>query len=162
MFIGSIRALSAACLLALLVSAAHGAQLASRKALTLEGIKAIAAAAEAEAAKNKWNVVIVIVDEGGHLLFLERMDGVQVASVEIATKKARSAALFRRPTKVFEEQLSGGRTAVLRLPGAMPFEGGLPLVVDSQVLGAIGVSGAVSNQDGQIAKAGADALTGSR
>jgi len=132
--------------------------LADRKVLTLEGAKLIAAAAEAEAVKNNWNVVIVILDEAGNLLYLQRMDDVQIASIEIAIQKARSAALFRRPSKAFEDQLVGGRMAILRLPGAMPFEGGEPVVVDGKTLGAVGVSGVTAAQDGQIARAGVAAL----
>jgi glc operon protein GlcG len=138
------------------------APLGQRKTLTLEAARKIAAAAEAEARKNNWNVVIAIVDEGGYLVYLERMDGAQLASIEIAQRKARSAALFRRPTKAFEDQLVGGRQAILALPGAMPFEGGLPIIVDGEVIGAIGVSGVTSQQDGQIAKAGVDALLAAR
>lgn len=146
--------------LSLALAAAGLAQgpLAQRKALTLEAARRIAAAAEAEARKNNWNVVIAIVDEGGYPVYLARMDGVQLASIEIALRKARSAALFRRPTKVFEDQLAGGRQAVLALPGAMPAEGGLPIVVEGEVIGAIGVSGVTGQQDGQIARVGVDAL----
>ncbi|MGC8792395.1 MAG: GlcG/HbpS family heme-binding protein [Bryobacteraceae bacterium] len=152
------------CLPAFLLALAAAAQapLAQRKALTLEAARKIAAAAEAEARRNNWRVVITVVDEGGYPVYLARMDGVQLASIEIALRKARSAALFRRPTKAFEDQLAGGRQAVLALPGALPFEGGLPIVVDGEVIGAIGVSGVASQQDGQIAKAGVDALAAPR
>ena len=139
-------------------AASFAAELAARKALTLAAAKEIAAAAEAEAVKNKWNVVIVILDDGGTPLYLQRMDDVQIASVDVAIQKAQSAVRFRRPTKVFEEQLTGGRQAVLRLPGAMPIEGGVPLMKDGRVIGSIGVSGVTSQQDGQIAAAGAAAL----
>ena len=133
--------------------------LATRKAMTLDVAKRIASAAEAEAAKNKWNVVIAIVDEGGHLLYLQRMDDTQPASAEIAPMKARTAALYKRPSKVFEDRLnSGGGTNVLGLPGVLPSEGGLPIVADGRVIGAIGVSGVLSAQDGQIAKAGLDGV----
>lgn len=141
-----------------LVAVTASAQLADKKALTLAAAKKVAAAAEAEARKNNWNVVIAILDEGGHLVYLQRMDGAQIASVEIALKKAESAVRFKRPTKAFEDQLVGGRTAILKLPGAMPFEGGLPILAGEQVIGAIGVSGVTSQQDGQIAKAGLAAL----
>jgi len=144
--------------LALAAGLAASAQLAEKKALTLAAAKKIAAAAEAEARQNNWNVVIVILDEGGHLLYLQRMDNVQIASIDIALKKAESAVFFRRPTKAFEDQLVGGRTAVLKLPGAMPFEGGLPIQAGDQVIGSIGVSGVTAQQDGQIAKAGLAAL----
>jgi uncharacterized protein GlcG (DUF336 family) len=133
-------------------------QLATKKSLTLEAARQIAAAAEAEARKNNWNVVIAILDDGGHLVYLQRMDTTQVGSVEVAIAKAKSAVFFKRPTKAFEEALSGGRTAILRLPNAVPVEGGVPLIADGVVIGAIGVSGVQSNQDGQIAQAGAAAL----
>lgn len=133
-------------------------QLATKKSLTLEAARQIAAAAEAEARKNNWNVVIAILDDGGHLVYLQRMDTTQVGSVEVAIAKAKSAVFFKRPTKAFEEALSGGRTAILRLPNAVPVEGGVPLISDGVVIGAIGVSGVQSNQDGQIAQAGAAAL----
>ena len=135
------------------------AQLADKKALTLEAAKKIAAAAETEAKKNSWRVVIAVVDDGGHLIYLQRIDETQTGSIDVAIQKARGAVAYKRPTKVFEEAVAGGRTAILGLPGAMPFEGGLPLVVDGKVIGAIGVSGVTAAQDGQIAKAGADALT---
>lgn len=134
------------------------AELATKKTLTLAAAKEIAAAAEREAAANNWNVVIAILDEGGHLLYLQRMDETQVGSVDVAIAKAQSAVKFKRPTKAFEDALTGGRQAILRLPGAMPVEGGLPLTVDGKVLGAIGVSGVTSQQDGQIAQAGQNAL----
>jgi len=134
------------------------AELATKKALTLAAAKEIAAAAEKEAAANNWNVVIAILDEGGHLLYLQRMDETQVGSVDVAIAKAQSAVKFKRPTKAFEDALAGGRQAILRLPGAMPVEGGLPLTVDGKVIGAIGVSGVTSQQDGQIAMAGQNAL----
>lgn len=129
--------------------------------LTLTDAKAIAAAAEAEARSQGWNVVVAIVDAGGHLLCLLRMDDTQVGSVVVAQEKARTAALFRRPTKALEDGVIGGKINMLTLPGATPIEGGLPLVHEGQVVGAIGVSGVMSFQDGIVAKAGADALTGS-
>ncbi|MEZ5352123.1 MAG: heme-binding protein [Bryobacteraceae bacterium] len=133
---------------------AFSADLATKKSLTLAAAKKIAASAEAEAVKNKWNVVIAIVDDGGNLLYLQRMDGTQIGSVDVAIAKATSAFRFKRPTKVFEDAVKGGRQAILRLPGAMPVEGGLPIVLDGQVLGAIGVSGVQSFEDAQIAQAG--------
>lgn len=135
-----------------------GAEPATRKALTLEIAKQIAAAASAEAVANKWTVVIAIVDEGGNLMYLERADETQIGSIQVAQEKARSAVAFKRPTKAFEDAVAGGRTAILKLPGAMPVEGGLPLTLDGRIVGAIGVSGVTSQQDGQIAKAGVDAL----
>jgi glc operon protein GlcG len=135
------------------------AQLADKKALTLEAAKKLAAAAEAEANKNKWNVVIAIVDDGGHLLYLQRADGTQTGSVDVAIKKAQTAMSFKRPTKVFEDAIAGGRNAIIALHGALPLEGGVPITVGSQVIGAIGVSGVTAQQDGQIAKAGVDAFS---
>jgi uncharacterized protein GlcG (DUF336 family) len=126
-------------------------------ALTLEAATRIAAAAEAEATRNKWNVVIAVVDGGAHLVHLRRMDGAQLGSIAVAQEKAKSAALFRRPTKAFADAVASGRTGVLRLPGAIPIEGGVPLFVGEQLVGAIGVSGVTSEQDGQIAQAGVKA-----
>ena len=140
---------------ALCVTAAFG-QLTTKKALTLDAARKIAAAAEAEAVKNGWNVVIAIVDDGGHLVYLQRMDQTQIGSVEVATEKARTAVRFKRPSKALEDAVASGRNVVLRLPGATPVEGGLPLTADGTIIGAIGVSGVTSQQDGQIAKAGAD------
>ena len=140
------------------LDAAQGQALTDKKVLTLGAAKHIVSAAEATARQREWNVVIAIVDEGGHLLYLQRMDGAQRASVDVAVQKARSAALFRRPTKVFADLLSEGNQAMLVLPKALPIEGGLPLMVDDQVLGSIGVSGVRPEQDGQIAQAGVAAL----
>lgn len=131
-------------------------QLATKKTLTLDTAKQIAAAAEAEALKNKWNVVISVLDDGGNLLYLQRMDETQIGSIDVAVAKAQSALKFKRPTKAFEDAVGGGRMGVLALPGGLPIEGGLPIIVDTKVIGAIGVSGVTSVQDGQIAKAGAD------
>jgi glc operon protein GlcG len=137
--------------------AAH-AQLADKKALTLAAAREMAAAAEAEATKNGWNLVIVIVDDAGNLLYLERMDGVQLASIEVATRKARTAALYRRPSKDFADRMASGNITTLALPEVIPLEGGLPIVVDGQVIGAIAASGAQAVQDAQAAQAGIDAL----
>lgn len=134
--------------------AAMAAELATKKALTLAVAKQIAAAAEAEATKNGWTVVIAILDDGGNLMYLQKADDTQIGSIEVAQAKARSAVMFKRPTKAFEEALVGGRQALLKLPGAIPVEGGIPLMVDGKLVGAIGVSGVQSNQDGQIAQAG--------
>ena len=140
-------------------SLAVSAQLADKKALTLEAAKKIVAAAEAEAKKNNWRVVIAVVDDGGHLIYLQRIDDTQTGSIDVAIQKARGAVAYKRPTKVFEEAVAGGRNVILNLPHSMPIEGGLPLVVDGKVIGGIGVSGVTAAQDGQVAKAGADALT---
>ncbi len=127
-------------------------------ALTLADAKRVAAAAAQEARRNDWSVVIAIVDDAGLLVYLERLDGVQPASCDIAQHKARAAALFRRPTKALEDTVAGGRVALLALPHIIPVEGGVPLVHEGQVIGAIGVSGVQSFEDGMVAKAGADAL----
>ena len=141
-----------------LLSLNAGAQLADKKVLTLDGAKKVAAAAEAEAKKNNWNVVIAVVDDGGNLIYLQRIDGTQTGSIDVAIQKARTAQAFKRPTKVFEDAIAGGRNALLALHGALPLEGGVPIVVGGQLVGAIGVSGAKSTEDGQVAKAGADSL----
>jgi glc operon protein GlcG len=127
-------------------------------AVTLERATRVAAAAETEARRNNWNVVIAVVDEGGYLVLLRRMDNTQLGSVAVAQEKAKSAALFRRPTKAFADAVASGRTAVLRLPGAIPIEGGVPLIAGGRVVGAIGVSGVTAEQDGQIAQAGVKAF----
>jgi glc operon protein GlcG len=125
----------------------------------LEAAKKIMAAAEAEAVKNKWGMAIAILDSTGHMVMLHKLDNTQYGSILVAEDKARSALDFRRPTKVFEDLVAQGglgmRTLALR--GASPLEGGLPIIVDGKVIGAIGVSGATAVQDGQVAKAGADA-----
>jgi uncharacterized protein GlcG (DUF336 family) len=131
------------------------AELPVKKVLTLEAAKKIAAAAEAEAKKRGATVVIVIVDDGGHILLLERLDDTQVASVEVGIGKARTAAIFRRPTKIFEDQVREGRVAALALPGATPLQGGVPIVFEGKVIGAIGVSGNTPQEDEDIAKVGA-------
>jgi uncharacterized protein GlcG (DUF336 family) len=135
------------------------AQLADKKALTLDAAKKIAAAAEAEAMKNKWNVVIVVVDDGGHLVYLQRMDGTQTGSIDVAIGKARTAMAFKRPTKVFDE-LAKTRPSILTLGSdVILLEGGIPIKVGEQVVGGIGVSGVTSQQDAQVAEAGLAALT---
>jgi glc operon protein GlcG len=143
-----------------LMTLTASAQLATKKSLTLEAAKKIAAAAQVEAKKNNWNVVISVVDDGANLIYLEKMDGTQIGSIEIAQMKARTAIKMKRPSKAFEDMIAGGRNAVLKLPDVLGVEGGLPLVVDGQFLGAIGVSGVTSAQDGQIAAAGVKALEG--
>ena len=127
-------------------------------ALSLEDAKRVAAAARAEAEKNGWAIVIAVVDDGGHLMYLERIDGTQKGSSRIAEEKGRSAILLKRPTKAIEENVAEGRIVMMALPGAVPLEGGVPLVKDGQFVGAIGVSGMQSFQDGIVARAGAAAL----
>ena len=148
-----MRILRNALLAVVCAGVAAGAELATKKALTLAAAKDMAAAAEAEARKNNWNVVICIVDEGGHLIYLQRMDETQLASVEIAQGKAKTAVLYKRPTKAMEDAVAGGRAVVLRLPGALPVEGGLPVTVDGRIIGGVGVSGVQSVQDAQVARA---------
>ena len=128
--------------------------------IPLAEAKRALAAAQAEAVKNKWNVAIAIVDSGGHLVAYERFDSTQYGSVDVAQEKARTAAAFRRSTKIFQDSVAGGGEGLrtLKLPGATPIEGGLPLVIGGKIVGAIGVSGVTSAQDGQIAAAGVAAL----
>ncbi|HEX2712474.1 MAG TPA: heme-binding protein [Candidatus Acidoferrales bacterium] len=151
----AVRAWTA--ILALLSTSALRADLPVKQVLTLNAAKKIAAAAEAEAMKRKATVVIAVVDDGGHLILLERLDDTQVASVEVAIGKARTAAIFRRPSKVFEDQVHEGRVAALALPGATPLQGGVPIIANGKVIGAIGVSGNTPQEDEDIAKAGAAA-----
>jgi len=134
------------------------AQLADKKVLTLDAAKKIAAGAEAEARKNNWNVVIAVVDDGGHLMYLQRIDGTQTGSIDVAIGKARTSAAFKRPTKVFDE-LAKTRPSITSIsPSAVLLEGGVPVVVGGQMVGAVGVSGVTSQQDAQIAEAGIAAL----
>jgi glc operon protein GlcG len=145
--------------LALAVTAAPAeAQFADRKALTLEGAKRIMAAAEAEAAKNKWTVAIAIVDEAGELVAFHKIDETQAGSIDIAIGKARTAARMKRPTKALEDAVAGGRTVFLAVDGLVPLEGGVPITVEGRVVGAVGVSGVTSQQDAQVAQAGIAAL----
>jgi glc operon protein GlcG len=137
------------------LATAAKAELPVKKVLTLEVAKRIAAVAEAEATKRKATVVIVVVDDSGQLLLLERLDDTQVASVEVGIGKARTAAIFRRPSKVFEDQVRDGRVAALALPGATPLQGGVPIIYEGKVIGAIGVSGNTPQEDEDIAKVGA-------
>jgi len=131
----------------------------TRSMLTLEDCKKISAAAEAEAKKNSWNVCVAILDDGGHLLHLFRMDGATPANSRIAIAKGRTAAETRRSTAMWEERIKGGRMAMLKMPGVTPVQGGLPIVVDGDCVGAVGVSGVQSHEDEQIAKAGIDVLS---
>lgn len=126
--------------------------------LTLEIMKQIATRAEQAAALIPCAMSIAIVDSGANLVYVERMDDALIASVDVAHAKARSAVLFRRPTKAFEDMLAAGRTALLSLPGAMPIEGGVPLIVGGKVAGGVGVSGGTAQQDGIVANAAADSL----
>ena len=131
--------------------------MATKKMLTLDLAKQLAAAAEAEARKNNWNVVIALVDDGGHLVYLQRLDDTQYASIDVATRKAQTAIAFKRPSKIFEDATAAGKVAVLSLP-IISLEGGVPLVVEGKMIGAVGVSGVTSQQDGVVAKAAVDEL----
>ena len=130
----------------------------SKPILTLEDAKRIAVAAESEAQANDWKVVIAVVDDGGHLLYLQRRHDTQFGSVATAIAKAHAAIAFQRPTKTSEEAVQSGRLIHLALPGVIPAEGGVPLERNGVVIGALGVSGVRSVQDGQVAAAGVAAL----
>ena len=134
------------------------AQCLEKKSVSLELAKKISAACELEAIKNKWTVVIAVVDDGGNLVLLERMDNTQIGSIEVAMKKAQTAIYFKRPTKTYEERVTSGNNAILSLPNVLPFDGGIPLIVDGQFIGAVGVSGGSSQQDGVVAQAGAGVI----
>lgn len=134
--------------------------MADKPILTLEDAKRVAAAAEAEANANQWKVVIAVVDDGGHLLYLQRSHDTQFGSVETAIAKAHAAVAFQRPTKASEDAVLSGRLIHLALPGVIPAEGGVPLLLDGILVGGIGISGVRSFQDGQIAQAGVSALSG--
>lgn len=129
------------------------------RSLDLNDAKRIAAAAEVEAKTHGWPVVIAIVDAAGHLLYLQRNDGAQLGSLDVALGKATTAALFRRPTKDWEERLAEGRLGFLSFRNQVFLEGGVPVVIDGDVVGAVGVSGVKSNEDAQIARAGIAALS---
>jgi glc operon protein GlcG len=165
-----VLALVAASAASALTSIALGAQAAPSAAaastgatvsvptLTFEGARRIAAAAAEEAQRNNWGVSIAVVDTHGELLFFARLDGAHQQSVDIARTKARTAARWRRETKALEDAVAGGRTVLLAVDGMLPLEGGVPIIVDGRVLGAVGVSGVTSQQDAQIAKAGIRAV----
>jgi uncharacterized protein GlcG (DUF336 family) len=133
-------------------------QTTEQKVLTLAEAQQIADAAEKRANQDKWNVVIAIVDAGGHLICLRRMDGTQIGSVEVANQKAKTSLYFKRPTKVFQDLVSDGNNAVLALPNVIASEGGLPIFHEEKIIGAIGVSGVTSAQDGIIAQSALEAL----
>lgn len=130
----------------------------TKQALVLDDAKRIVAAAVVEARKNEWNVTIAVVDDGGHLIYLERMDGAPKPTAIVATEKARTASLFKRPTLSFEEMLKAGRYGALTIPGVTALEGGVPLIIQNECVGAVGVSGVQSHQDAQVARAGAAAI----
>jgi len=125
--------------------------LGTTKYITLEGAQKMMAAGEAEARRNNWNVAIAIVDAGANLIMFQKMDGTQIGSVQVAMGKARTAVNFKRPTKALEDMISGGRTGFLAIDGIVPIQGGVPVVIDGNVVGAVGVSGVMSSQDEQVA-----------
>jgi glc operon protein GlcG len=128
--------------------------------ITLEQARKMSAAAQAEALDKSWRMVVAIMDAGGHLVLLERMDNAQFGSVQVAQDKARSAVAFRRPTKAFHDMVAAGGEGLrmLAMSGAVPIDGGLPIIVGGVVIGGIGISGGTSAQDGQVAQAGLAAL----
>ena len=128
--------------------------------VSTESAKNAAAASIAEAQKNNWKMAVAIVDTGGYLVYFEKMQDTQTGSVDLAIEKARTAALFRRPTKIFQDGVAAGGEGLrlLRLTGAIPIDGGVPIIVDGKLIGAVGVSGGSGEQDGQVATAGANAV----
>ena len=159
-FFGSpLRIISLAAAVLLLSTAVHAQQqpILYGAPIPLEKAKTVAAAAMAEAQKNGWLMAVTVVDPSGEFVFFEKMDGTQLGSIDVAIAKARSAILFKRPTKGFDDAVAAGGAGlrILKLPGAMPFEGGIPLIENGKIIGAIGVSGAQPAQDGQCATAGA-------
>lgn len=147
--------LSVALLSLLALGSAQAPQLASEQTLTLDAAKRLSSAAETAAEANGWAVAVAIVDTGGHLIHFAKRDGTQYASIEIAMRKAQTAMGFKRPSAVLEDAVAGGNTAVLGL-GVLPLAGGLPIEVDGQIIGAIGVSGVQSSEDAQVAQAALD------
>jgi len=157
----SLRSILGRLTLALLASTAwHVEAQVYGAPITLDQAKKVLAAAQTEAKKNNWNMTVAIVDSGGHLVLLERMDGSQFAGAKVAQDKAWSAIAYKRPGKAFQDRLAQGgvEIRILRLQGASPIDGGDPIVVDGKLIGAIGVSGGAGDQDGQVAKAGLAAL----
>ncbi len=158
-----VRSLVVAIMTAILIVFAFGAQAQQMPnpygaPISLALAKKAAAGAAAEARKNNWNMAIAVTDPAGQLVYFEKLDGTQTASVRIAIAKSRSAAIYKRPTKAFQDAVSGGNTGMLALKGAMPSEGGIPIVIDGKIVGAIGASGGTSAQDGAVSQAGINAL----
>jgi uncharacterized protein GlcG (DUF336 family)/mannose-6-phosphate isomerase-like protein (cupin superfamily) len=150
-------AVAAAVIVAATVGTGH-AQVTSKKGLTLEGAKQVIAAATAEARRSRAGGVVAVVDDGGNLMALERLDGTFAAGANISIGKARTAAIFKRPTRFFEDVIKGGRTAMIALNDFTPLQGGVPITIDGEIVGAVGVSGAASaQQDEEIAMVGAAA-----
>ncbi len=151
----AVQWLATAVVLALAVTTTASAQTLDKKVLSLEAATKIAAAADAAARARGVGVVIAVVDDGGHLILLHRLDDAQVASVNVSIGKARTAAIYRRPSREFEEQIRAGRVAALALADSTPLQGGIPIRLDGKVIGAIGVSGDTPLVDEAIAIAGA-------
>jgi len=149
-----------AVLAAVLVAGTASGELLAKKSLSLEDARKAAAVAVAEAKKNSWKMAIAVVDDGGHLIYFERIDDTQIGSIDVSIGKARTALAFKRPTKALEDAINAGQNAaILSFPNVLPREGGIPFVVDGKVVAAIGVSGGKSSEDAQVAKAGIDALS---
>ena len=144
---------------AILYTSPATGELLAKRGVSLEDAKKVAAGAAAEARKNKWNMAIAVFDEGGNLVYFERLDETQIASADIAIGKARTAVTYKRPTKALEDAINSGQNAILTYPNTLPREGGLPIIVDGKVVGGIGVSGGKSSEDAQVAKAGVDAFS---
>jgi glc operon protein GlcG len=157
----AIFKITVAPLVALILATSIGAQIADKKSLTLDGARVVIAGAKQYAAANKApGGVIAVVDDGGNLVALERLDGTFSAGANISVGKAKTAVMFKRPTKVFEEIIKNGRTAMVALPDFTPLQGGVPIMIDGQIVGGVGVSGAASAiQDEELAIAGVEALT---
>jgi len=134
------------------------AQFVEKKTVSLALAKKMAAAAEAEATKNNWNMVITVVDDGGNIVYLGRMDGTQLGSIDVSQGKARTALNFRRPSKAFQDLVDQNQAHLITLPHVVAVQGGLPIILDGKVIGAIGVSGGASAQDEQCAQAGINAI----
>jgi glc operon protein GlcG len=159
----TLKTFARACFLALATVLPAGAQTVPPPyglSIGIEAARKVMAAAEAEASKNNWAVVIAIIDSGGHVVMIHRHDNVQLSSVELSQGKAKTALMFKRPSKVLDDAISSGGAGLrfLALKDIVPLEGGLPIVVDDKIVGAIGVSGVLSAQDAQIARAGIDGL----
>jgi len=144
--------------MAAVTSGSAQAQLPSKRVLTLEAAKQVAAAAEAEARRNNWLVSISVVDDSGQLVYFQKMDDAKLVATDISMRKARTAVYFQGPTKALEDEVSAGRTALLPIDGFMPLQGGVLLVSGGQIVGAVGVSGVTGEQDAQCATAGASVI----
>ena len=148
-----------AVLLGTAITHGAGAQLADKKVITLAAARQIAAAAEAEATRNNLHESIVVLDDGGHQIYFQRGDNAQLATVDVAIAKGRTALLFQRPSKAFEEVVRGGFAGAMTLPGVVAVEGGVPIVYGGLVIGAVGASGGTPALDGKVAAAGAAAIS---